>query len=533
MKKADFTPTNHSGGARENAPYRILARRIFGRGLAFAVLAILGLVAICPGASAVDRITASVAVTNTAGTTNGQTFAVNSDVRTFTNNVVLSSSQVLTNATAAGSKTNLYLQIALNRFSQVQLIDAGSTNFNLVGNGGYVFTVTPSVGWATVTYSTQVVTTLSDVRVPIAGEASAAQQTNIASLLVKGENDLSTNFFYENATAVKNLVGLTNAQTIAGNKYYTGTNIYSNAASIYYSGTISNALGISGNVSSLTNGVYQSPVLVNPSLTNGQNFGNPFRSPGAGAGSEQFGTGANASGASAVAFGPSSTASGTQSSAFGNGTVATGSAATALGNDSDATAANTTAVGFLAGAAETNSTAVGANSGVPSGLGFSTAVGYSALATAAHQVRIGTATEYVSVPGGLQVEGSITNAHFNGTNQFPVGSDIAFGRYAVTTLANGNNAAVPVGTNVFVEVSGPSGAFTVNGIAGGRDGKMVVLLNQTGFNMTLAHQSGVDSTAANRLVCLTAADKTVTGNSAALLIYSGSASRWIVVSFTQ
>ena len=45
-----------------------------------------------------------------------------------------------------------------------------------------------------------------------------------------------------------------------------------------------------------------------------------------------------------------------------------------------------------------------------------------------------------------------------GTNAFLPGSDIAFSRYAVTSLANGNNAAVPTGTNVFVEISGNSAA---------------------------------------------------------------------------
>jgi hypothetical protein len=118
-----------------------------------------------------------------------------------------------------------------------------------------------------------------------------------------------------------------------------------------------------------------------------------------------------------------------------------------------------------------------------------------------------------------------------GTNTFPVGSDIAFGRYALSSLANGNNAAIVVGTNVFVEVSGPSGAFTINGIAGGRDGKEIKIYNNTGQNMTIAHESGVDPTAANRIRTMTDADRSTTGNGFVTLIYSGAASRWIEESF--
>jgi hypothetical protein len=118
-----------------------------------------------------------------------------------------------------------------------------------------------------------------------------------------------------------------------------------------------------------------------------------------------------------------------------------------------------------------------------------------------------------------------------GTNVFPSGADISFGRYALTTLANGNNAAIPVGTNVFVQVSGPSAAFSIAGIDGNpnRDGKLLFLVNQTGFPMTLLNQSGIDVTPANRIVSLNGTDRPTIANGSATLIYSGSASRWILL----
>jgi hypothetical protein len=128
----------------------------------------------------------------------------------------------------------------------------------------------------------------------------------------------------------------------------------------------------------------------------------------------------------------------------------------------------------------------------------------------------------------LSGQGAVNNLTANGTNSF---SDIAFRRYAITSLANGNNAGIVVGTNTFVEVSGPSGAFTLNGLTGSpsRDGHLVVVVNQTGFDMTVAHQSGTDPTAANRIISLTGADRATTGNGAATFIYSAAASRWLLI----
>src|SRR5262249_44098086 len=101
--------------------------------------------------------------------------------------------------------------------------------------------------------------------------------------------------------------------------------------------------------------------------------------------------------------------------------------------------------------------------------------------------------------------------------------------------ANGVNAAVPVGTNVFIDVSGPTAAFTINGLNAPngvqRDGKLLIIVNQTGYDMTVAHQSGTDPVAANRIITSTGADRTTTGNGAAMFIYSAAVNRWINFSF--
>jgi hypothetical protein len=502
------------------------------------------LILACLPAAAVDRITASISITN-APTTNGMTFAVNGNTRTWTNSVVTSSTQIATNATAAGSKTNLFNQIALNPFLQVSLLDVGSTNFQLVAASGVALTVTPSAGYASVSYSTQTVTSLVDVRVPVSGEPTAAARTNISSGIVAGINRIeNTNAIDQTSVAATQLVGTTNTQTITGPKDF------SNAAGIWR-GIVSNSPAISGKVFAFTNGYYTNGFFDNPALTNAVNYGLPFSSPGSGTASEQYGQNAVAAGSQAVALGnsamattPASLALGTSSLADGTNAIAAGTGAdcggfnaAAFGSQASASGVNGMALGHAANTLADQSTGVGANTFVAATHTNSTALGYGATTTKKNQVRLGTSTNEVSVPGNLVVDGGaaiaggLTDLIAVGTNSFPAGADIAFGRYVNSSLANGNNAAVVVGTNVLVDVSGPSGAFALCGIAGGRDGKLVILLNKTGQTMTIANDSGVDPAAANRIRTGVGADVAYTNNPGAVtLIYDANVSRWTVLS---
>jgi hypothetical protein len=502
-------------------------------------------------------VTATVTVTNTAGTTNGQTITVNGDLRTWTNSVPFPSSQILTNNSIGGCATNLYLAAAAYPFVNLSLAQL-TNGITLLTAPNAGVTVTLSPGWGLVVYSTNQLQTAITLRLPITVEISTVQTnlaTQIAQALESCTYGLSSNApFFTNITLLIEQATL----TISGNRVFTGTNIYTNVYSIWYGGTISNALAISGTVARLTNGLWFAATLSSPIMTNGVNYGNAFSSPGSGGFSEQFGAFSSASGflssafgnsafaifASATAIGAGSQATNFQSTALGSGALsggsssialgasstALGSNAVAVGNSAQANGTNSTALGTLTSASGLNSTAVG--DAATAAFDNSTAIGQGATTTAANQNVIGNSSQSTIIPGGLQA-GTISNAVFGSTNNFPKGSDIAFGRFALSSIANGNNAGVVVGTNVFAEISGPTGVFTINGIAGGRDGKAVILLNRTTQNMTIAHDSGVDPTAANRIYCLTAADKTITGNSAALLIYSSNVSRWIVLNFSQ
>lgn len=512
MKNTKFKIQN-SGGAS------VLASLVFIFHFAFVIL----------NCSAVDRITATLAVTNAAGTTNGQTLQIaasDTTTRTWTNSVTLAASQILTNNSAAGAATNLYQQlVGTPPLGVAPIVMSTTTNVVLYGQSGVPLVVTLSAGWGTVTYSTQTVAAAVNVRVPQTVE-TAAQRTNIASGLVDWINyDGTTNQIEQSTPAAAQLVGTTNTQTITGAKYFSGQLIVSNETGVFHVGTVY-ATNFNGLIGALSNGVLWNTSLASPISTNLENYGNPIASWGYSLSAQAFGYNSKAKGIYAMAVGYGAAASNSTANAFGTLAYAAGGAATALGAGALALADYSVALGNSTTIPDDapNAIALGASATIGSTHTNSVAFGTGAATTKKNQIMLGSASHVVTVPG------SIEHLVTTGTNSF---SDLAFRRYAITSLANGNNAGIILGTNSFVEVSGPSSAFTLNGMTGSpsRDGHLVVIVNQTGFDMTIAHQSGTDPVAANRIITMTGADRSTTGNGAAMLIYSAAAARWLLIAF--
>lgn len=452
------------------------------------VLVLFALLLALP-ARAVDVITATIAVTNAVGTTNGQTIAITNttgatvgySVRTWTNSVVVPGIEILTNNTAAKAATNLYNQLSTYPIALLSLSYVSTNSVALRAFPGTVTAVTLSAGWGTVTYATNVITSAVVVRVPNTVEV-IAQRTNIATGLVDWLNlPAATNQINQASPALAQLVGTTNAQTVSGNKTFTGSNVFSavfterfmasNAnANIYLQGGL---LYMGGSAVIMQDPNGSNVFSVNPTQNYMSYPGTPtnllftalptyavFRAPG-----------------------------------------------------------NITTLGW-----DTNQTfMVYYTNGVLQGHISLTNGGIATVGNVKHNSAL-------EVTGVSRFSGGVSNLVTVGTNSH---SDIALRRYAITSLANGNNAGVIIGTNSFVEVSGPSAAFAINGMTGSpaRDGHLVVIVNQTGFDMTIAHQSGTDPVAANRIITLTGADRTTTGNGSATFIYSLAASRWLLISF--
>ncbi len=507
----------------------------------------------CFTASAVDRITATISVTN-APLGNTNTLVVNGSTRTFTNTVTGSPATLIQQTNSIPwSATNILNQITDYRFSQFHFLSqSASTNIVIAGAVGEALTVTLAGAWGKVVYSTQTVSSPTFVvRVPMTVEQTS-NRTHIASLLVKGQSDNSTNSFATNAVALSNFItkGASPQQHIA--------------SPVHFAALVRGAAGVA-----LTNGFTSALTNINSVSSNHANYGSAIRSEGSGGNSLQVGSNAVSSGSLSTAVGNSATAAGARAIAMGNGAGATNADAIAIGTSANAFDINAFAVGNSAKAtgvmahaignlaeAGLYATAVGAEAlsyGYQSvavgnaasayydrstSIGYSanaahsnsTAVGRLATTTQTNQIRLGTASDFISAPGNYDAPVT-TNATLRGTNI--INGRVDFTSRANTALANGNNAGVVLGTNVYVRLSGNTASATINGIAAEQDGSWHIAEFANPVNsLIIADNSGTDPTAANRIRTGTGADVTFTNNPVVLqFIYNASDARWKIANW--
>lgn len=114
--------------------------------------------------------------------------------------------------------------------------------------------------------------------------------------------------------------------------------------------------------------------------------------------------------------------------------------------------------------------------------------------------------------------------------QLDVTNDVAVREVSITL---GNNPGdVPdqaIGNASFVVISGPTSNYGFTGFAGGVNGKMLMIFNNTTQDMRLRHDDN-GSIAANRIWCDNHTDLTIRRGGGCILMYSAIKSRWVVVS---
>lgn len=486
-----------------------------------------------------ERISMTVTVTNPAVT--ADVMVVNGAVRIWTN--AHSSTTILTNLVSVnGSATNLfnnYASYPLGGGIALQWLDTNS--FRFLGTFGGAMSGSVTGTWATLTLSTQSGPSTFTALYPMENIVGETNRTNQGSSLVFGLSAYSTNAFATNATALSNFV---TKGAVLGPQHIT--------SELRISGNINNGAG-------------------NLSVSNLVNIGNAIRSSGSGGNSFQAGSNAVASGPITLAIGNDSLASSNSALAVGIAAVATNDAGVAVGNLARTQGNQATALGYSA-VAGTNSVAlgngssghggsiaigqdatadtgilmlaIGNNAGVTANYGTavgtlaavthtnSTAIGANAASSAANQVMLGTSAETVVVPGMLSAA-TATNSVLRGTNTINGRLDLTPG--TVSSLANGYNSAIVLGSNAWVKLSGPTAAYTNVGFyaAGAVSGSSFRLqMDNPGLSFTLLHDSGLDATAANRIYTGTGALLNSTNNPVfADLIYDGAVSRWRVVHF--
>jgi hypothetical protein len=504
-------------------------------------LRFLGLLLLTLPASGADQIVLTVTVTN--GTLSGDYLTVNGSTRVFTNGTPASIATWISSSTSSNTvTTNLYEHLRLFSFANTRVAYASSNVLTLTANPGTTITATAATNWCTLSLATNAITDATSIRVPMSVEA-AALRTNLASQLVSDLSAYSTNAMSAGSTAASQLVGLTNVQAITGVKTIT------------------------------------SPILISPVSTNGVNKGNAFSSPGIGTASEQFGAGALATNSYAMAAGYAASAYGTFTTAIGTGASATNNYATAIGSTAKGYGNGSIALGYGAMASGLFSVAIGQSTASHEN---SITIGAFTSSTAANQITLGAISNSVVIPadltasgaatfanltvstnaavggtlsvtgastltGAAAVVGGITTPSIVSTNTAVVGaltvnsnstvtgaSIIGEQRYPVsanTSMANGANAAVALAGKSYVKLSGPTAAWSIAGIAGGADGRIVLLENGSGKQMSILHESGLDSTAGNRIQTDTGTDLAFASGTCVSLVYNATTSRWKVATY--
>lgn len=97
-------------------------------------------------------------------------------------------------------------------------------------------------------------------------------------------------------------------------------------------------------------------------------------------------------------------------------------------------------------------------------------------------------------------------------------------------VANGANANVASGTQSFIKLTGPTGAFSISGFTGGADGRVLRVYNSVAQAWTITNDA--TSTAANRIITKTGGDVVLAARqSSATFVYDSTQSRWILMDY--
>jgi len=292
-----------------------------------------------------------------------------------------------------------------------------------------------------------------------------------------------------------------------------------------------------------------------------------------------------AAGDNSLATGRENTASGTNSLAVGSYTLAGGTSSFAAGNSTEAAGqytfaagSNTLAKGIAAASFGSNAQALGngsftqgssnvayginsfaggqftyANGTASASFGKNTiANGYASLVIGQYNDTVVTIqTSYSTTGTPLFIIGYGTT-EVNRKNAFLVNSDAHTGINTSTPQtyldingdmsikpynlalgpAGGPYSNVLTGNRSFLHITGPIAPFSISGFQNGQDGKVLMVVNMSGQNMTIENLNN-GSDPINRINTLSGNNIVTTGNGAVTLIYSGEENRWLVTAVRE
>ena len=425
-------------------------------------------------ASAVDKITLTVTVTNTPA--DGNTFTLNSDVRTWADGVVYPGAQIAVGASIGAATTNMFLQIAANPFSRVTPAWLATNQIELIGAVDLAMVGSLSGSWGTLSYTTQTVTRLTSLRVPMSGLPNSIR-TNDATQIITGLNSYAQNQFVASLLPDEIDASTLNVSTASSAaspaiEFDAGTGLYTTGGTpgVYFSVSSSQVAQI--DAGSIIQGATTAKAEISASTPSGTV---PSLLPRASY--STTGIGASATDTLTLIAG-------------GVAGVDVGSTNVIINTWLDVTS------GRIDGVTITNSTIQG-----------------STLTTGTYSGTI-----------GLLSSGNIYGTSVSNTVHI---GKIILNTTDSTSLANSNSDVNFGDVNTVVIRSGPSASFTINSIVGAEDGRLLKIINKTGHNMTLSDLTG---TTTNQIDTFNGGGHTTTGNGAVELMYDGTDLKWLLIS---
>ncbi len=107
-----------------------------------------------------------------------------------------------------------------------------------------------------------------------------------------------------------------------------------------------------------------------------------------------------------------------------------------------------------------------------------------------------------------------------------IAGDIATKESTITLSGNSNNVAI--GNFSFIRITGPTANYDITGFAGGVDGKMLIVANNSGYSVSFKNENA-GSLPSNQLLLNNSADVILAKNGGAIFIYSAALSKWFMV----
>lgn len=534
----------------------------------FRVLALLLLLSLTAQAASF-RVECDFYITTNNGPVSGATFTLNSQSRMWTNNTLASTNWIITTNGYGNAATNLYQALISSPMTNVAQVDVLGTNaIRIYGTVDYLLTISPSAGWSTNILRTNTLYNSAPVWSPYPTNFTLGFRTNQMLHLASNLAQFSTYSIPTNAALLSNHLSLGigpsgTTQQVTGPKIlndFQGTNTGTIYGGTYQGPTITNALLKGGSATNM--------VLTNCTLA-GTFFELSGQSPGGTLVSDQTDIYDDASSfifdrSSALAT-PTLVRTNVEDGMWigylrFDGYGDTGfKKAVRLVALADERFDNTTSAGRF----EIRLTPTGSVGDVPrvsfthKQSSFTNAVWVTGAQTNAGGLTAtnvflfngtwtngaaalsGATITNLNVPTGGTLSNvflatpKLTNATLRLLTTFAGG--IVHPRLQISSLADGANAALPILTNskVLLLPGALTATASIDGIdsTGIADGFQLDILSFTGQTITFGAESGLEATAANRIIVLnTTTNFTTDGR--ALFEYSSLSNRWVLLNLT-